>query len=136
MSELCIDEFDALHATIADAEKKCAHAALYGTVEAVIREKDRIAEARERLKYYDVAALLATMKWRTENPDWQPIATMPTDDTLFLAVRADGAMMIWKGSLLHEAGKPRTPEHLKFAATHWMPLPCFPATAASVEPPK
>jgi hypothetical protein len=55
--------------------------------------------------------------------DWHPIGTMPTDDTLFLAATADGRMMIWRGDILAHSLRERTPHHLQFPATHWMPLP-------------
>lgn len=66
MSALSIREFYELHATIADAEKKSAHAALYGSIADLDREKARIDASRERLKYYHVAALLATLQPRQE----------------------------------------------------------------------
>lgn len=57
--------------------------------------------------------------------EWQPIETVPTDDTMFLAVCADGRMMLWRGSIFKYQNS-RTPDHLQFPATHWMPLPPSP----------
>lgn len=65
---------------------------------------------------------------------WRPIATAPKDETLFLAACPpdanfpDGRVMIWKGSIFAFQND-RTPEHLKFPATHWMPLPTAPLAA-------
>lgn len=59
---------------------------------------------------------------------WRDISTVPEDDSLFLAVCADGRMMIWKGSIFKFQKLP-TPEHLRFPATHWQPLPSPPDTA-------
>jgi len=58
--------------------------------------------------------------------EWRPISIAPTDQTLFLAVTADGRMMIFRGDMLAHAMKSRTPDHLTFPATHWMPLPSVP----------
>ena len=62
-----------------------------------------------------------------ENADgWRPIETAPKDGTLILAWVPDGRMMIWRADLLAHGLSARTPEHLKFPATHWRPLPAPP----------
>ena len=59
----------------------------------------------------------------SDTPAWRPIETAPKDGTLFLAVTKDGRMMIFRGDLLAHTMNMRTPDHLTFPATHWMPLP-------------
>jgi len=126
--DLSIDEFDALHYEIAKADKEAGHAALYGTRDAVERAKAKISAARERLKYYDVGALLATMKF--DGWQWQPIATLPEEDKLVMAWVPDGRMMIWRTTILRSALEGE-PSHLQFPATHWREMPSGPATANS-----
>ena len=62
---------------------------------------------------------------------WKPIIALPDDDTLVLAWVPDGRMMIWRTSMLRQALRERTPEHLQFPATHWRELPSGPAPAAT-----
>lgn len=62
------------------------------------------------------------------NRDWQDIKTAPKGDEMFLAYCPpdeefpEGRMMIWRGSILAMQND-RTPRHLRFPATLWMPLP-------------
>lgn len=58
---------------------------------------------------------------------WRSMKTAPTDDTLILAATEDGRRMIFRGSILAGAMKASTPEHLRFPAVAWMPLPEFEA---------
>jgi hypothetical protein len=60
--------------------------------------------------------------------DWQSIESVPTDDTQFLTVTADGRIMIWSGRIF-ALQNDRTPGHLTFPATHWMALPEPPEAA-------
>lgn len=60
--------------------------------------------------------------WHAAMSPWRPIETAPKDDSLFLAWVPDGRTMIWSGRLLQRALGPG-PDHLRFPATHWMPLP-------------
>ena len=59
---------------------------------------------------------------------WQPIETAPKGDEMFLAycppcaTFPGGRTMIWRGHILAMQND-RTPLHLRFPATHWMPLP-------------
>lgn len=62
---------------------------------------------------------------------WKPIVALPDDDSLVLAFVPDGRMMIWKASLLRQALRERTPEHLQFPATHWRSLPNPPTAKGS-----
>lgn len=69
-----------------------------------------------------------------EPPDepngWHPIATMPREETQVLAcVADDGRMMIWNTKILWHSLMNKTPRHLQFPATHWMPLPKVPKFA-------
>lgn len=54
---------------------------------------------------------------------WQPMDTVPTDDSRFLAKTDDGRAMIWNGKLLATAMASNTPDHLQFPATGWMWIP-------------
>lgn len=54
---------------------------------------------------------------------WRPIASAPIDDTLILARTDDGRVMVWSGKLLERAMGRTTPDHLRFPATRWMPIP-------------
>ena len=56
---------------------------------------------------------------------WRSIKTAPKDDTLIIAACADGRRMIWRGAILAGAMRESTPEHLRFPAVAWMPLPEF-----------
>lgn len=62
---------------------------------------------------------------------WRDIESAPKDETLFLAACPpdanfpDGRVMIWKGSILAFQND-KTPDHLRFPATHWRPLPAAP----------
>lgn len=56
--------------------------------------------------------------------EWREIATHPMESGKeFLAVTADGRMMIWSGPMLKAAMADTLSNHLRFPATHWMPLP-------------
>lgn len=58
---------------------------------------------------------------------WRPIEEAPRDDTLFLAgIEGEERIMIVRGSVLVSMMDPKTPDHLQFPATHWMPLPPSP----------
>ncbi|MFN4296741.1 MAG: hypothetical protein ACK4FB_07845 [Brevundimonas sp.] len=48
---------------------------------------------------------------------WRPMSECPADDSMILARRADGAMMVWRASILMH--KP-TPAHLDFSPTGWI----------------
>ena len=61
--------------------------------------------------------------------EWLPIESAPKDGTMILAWVPDGRMMIWRADLLWRGLSNRTPEHLQFPATHWMPLPSPPDPA-------
>jgi hypothetical protein len=58
---------------------------------------------------------------------WQPIETVPIDETMFIAYCPPditfprGRMMMWSGKAF--AGSDKAPFHLQYPATHWMPLP-------------
>ena len=62
--------------------------------------------------------------------EWQPIETVPTDNTMFIAYCPpdakwpNGRMMMWSGEIF--AKSDRAPFHLQYPATHWMPLPSPP----------
>lgn len=56
----------------------------------------------------------------------RPISELPADETLALARTADGRTMVWRGSLLHSALRPSTPNHLQFPATQWIALTDIP----------
>lgn len=58
---------------------------------------------------------------------WMPILSLPDDARLVMAWTPDGRMMIWKASLLRQALRERTPEHLQFPASHWREMPDGPA---------
>ncbi len=60
---------------------------------------------------------------------WKPIETAPKErGVLLLAYAPDPSrIMVWDAGLLAMAMAKGTPDHLRFEATHWMPLP---------EPPK
>ena len=56
--------------------------------------------------------------------EWQPIETAPKDNRLFLAFAPEGCrILIVRGSILTNMMHASAPAHLKFPATHWMPLP-------------
>jgi hypothetical protein len=89
----------------------------------------RVGEAAEN-------ACLSEMSWpeighaaleaaRYGEPARQPIETAPRDDTMFLAGCPDGRIMIWSGRIFALQDE-ITPDHLRFPATHWMPLPASP----------
>jgi len=64
---------------------------------------------------------------------WQPIATAPKDDTIFLTY-GDGKTFVAKGSILAHGRRADTPEHLSMRyITHWMPLPAPPRLGADQE---
>lgn len=60
--------------------------------------------------------------------EWHSISTHPKGDRLFLAYCPpdpsfpDGRIMIWTGEMFARQNE-RTPDHLRFPATHWRPLP-------------
>lgn len=69
-------------------------------------------------------------------PQWLPIETAPTDETLFLAGWTDGRICVLRGDILaaQKTRKTATPEHLQFQCTHWMPLPSAPLPAENASP--
>lgn len=88
------------------------------------------------VQIYPQTALEAADRLATlTGPGWQDIETAPKDDTMFLACCADGRMMIWSGRIFALQDE-RTPDHLRFPATDWMPLPKPPAMQSSSPPPK
>jgi hypothetical protein len=71
---------------------------------------------------------------RRMTQEWHLIATVPKDDRQIMAycppdeAFPDGRMMIWNAALLTKQDS-RTPNHLRFPATHWRPLPYAPRKA-------
>lgn len=65
--------------------------------------------------------------------EWRPIETIPNDDKLVLLYLSGGDMCLAPGHLPVNLSKNQTkamlkatgtwPDHLKYTATHWMPLP-------------
>lgn len=55
---------------------------------------------------------------------WRSIESRPTDDTFILArTDDDRPAMVWKASILARNLAGPTPEHLRYPATKWMPIP-------------
>lgn len=59
MASVTLDEYENLERRIKNAEAKAANAALFGTVEEVIRHKHEATVARARREFYSPRALLA-----------------------------------------------------------------------------
>lgn len=74
--------------------------------------------------------LIAAWNRRADADGWQPISTVPKDDTIVLAASPrDGGewlMMPVRGAMLFRNTQGPTPQHLRFDATHWRPLPPVP----------
>lgn len=82
----------------------------------------RLRETMDDLSARVWAAMIAAAPQPPAPVTWRRIESLPTNG-LLLAVTADGRMMIWEASILANAFNSKTPNHLQFPATHWMPLP-------------
>jgi len=71
-----------------------------------------------------------------QKPGWRPIETLPSDDTLVLAGCApdtefpQGRVMVWTASFLLDNIRRGnlTPEHLRYPAIGWLPIPAAPTS--------
>lgn len=80
---------------------------------------------------------------RASAPEWQPIETAPKGREMFLArcpamsvagLDVPERIAIFSGEILQRAMDPSYPRHLRFPATHWMPLPDTSQLQASPQP--
>jgi hypothetical protein len=87
-------------------------------------EKWRLSSSGTRI----IADAILALQAETPAGDWRTMDSVPGDDTKLLAACDDGRVMIWTGKVLAMAMKPDTPDHLRFPAARWMPLPVYFAT--------
>ena len=74
------------------------------------------------LPLYDQQAI-DTLRAEVERLRWRGIESLPDDENIILAKTNDGRVMIYRGSILARNLRGPTPEHLRFPAVKWMPVP-------------